>query len=74
MDKEERSVNISGNIKINEKMLAKYAKKYDLANSLFVLIDDIFTTGSTMHEAERVLKEYKSENIFIHISSITVAH
>ena len=35
----------------------KVKKSYDLKNKVVVLVDDIFTTGATINECSRVLKE-----------------
>lgn len=39
-------------------------------DSIFCIIDDVSTTGATLHEAQRVLKAYKPKKVF----SLVLAH
>lgn len=61
---EERKRNIDGAISLNDKALNKYRK--DVLKNRVLLIDDIYTTGSTAMECAKVLKsEGFKEIIFL---------
>ena len=57
LNKEERRINIQG---------AFYIKKYiNLEEKIIILFDDIYTTGSTVNECSRILKEAECKEIGI---------
>ena len=55
LNREERLKNIQGVFEVIDKELIK--------NKKFILLDDVITTGATIHEAERVLKEAGASEI-----------
>lgn len=44
--------------------------KKDILNKNILLVDDIYTTGATVNECSRVLKEYGARKVFV----ITISH
>ncbi len=60
MNKNQRKSNVEGTFNINLKRLSN---KKDLDNKTFVIIDDIITTGATLGEIIKVLKENGVKNI-----------
>lgn len=60
MNKNQRKSNVEGTFNINLKRLSN---KEDLDNKTFVIIDDIITTGATLGEIIKVLKENGVKNI-----------
>lgn len=59
LKEKERLLNIKNNFKvINSK------KNLDLKNANVILIDDVITTGATLNEAARVLKEYGVKKVY----------
>jgi len=60
----QRIQNVKNIFKINPKQI-KFLK-----NKNIILIDDVFTTGSTLNECAKILKQYKVKNILI----ICLAH
>jgi ComF family protein len=61
-NKEERSLNVEDNFEINSKI--------DVKNKNFVLIDDVATTGSTLNECAKIIKQNGAKTVI----GITVAH
>lgn len=63
LTQKERISNVKGVYVVNEKVIAKFD---DIRNKKILLIDDIFTTGNTVNEAARVLRDYgiKSIDVF----------
>ncbi len=63
LNKKERATNVKDVYVINEKNIVKFK---DITNKKILLIDDIFTTGNTVNEVARILKEYgiKSIDVF----------
>lgn len=63
LTQKERISNVKGVYVVNEKEIAKFK---DIVNKKILLIDDIFTTGNTVNEAARVLRDYgiKSIDVF----------
>lgn len=51
--------------KDNLKYAFKADKRYDLTNKNILLFDDVFTSGSTVNEASRAIKDLNSENVFV---------
>ena len=58
LNKQQRHLNISGKFTINKKYSEKF-KYYPL-----YIFDDVWTTGSTIKEAGRVLKEAGFKNVW----------
>ena len=56
-----RKKNISGSIKFNQ--------KFDIKNKVILLIDDVFTTGSTLNECAKQLKKNGCKKVY----TLTVA-
>jgi len=61
-NKEERMINIKGDFEINPETNVK--------NKNFVLIDDVATTGSTLNECAKIIKQNGAKTVI----GITVAH
>ena len=59
LSQEERVKNVQNVYKINEKYLQM------LKNKKILLIDDIFTTGSTSNECSRILKSSQAKSVGI---------
>ena len=55
LNKEERAINIQGVYKLKNKQI--------LTNRRILIIDDIYTTGSTVRECSQMIKEAKPEKI-----------
>lgn len=55
----QRRKNIIGSFGINEKY------EHLLQNKRILLIDDVFTTGSTVNESAKVLKKHGTKEIFV---------
>jgi len=68
LSKEERRKNIKGVFEIN----AQYYPKSDqaLKGSSVILVDDVFTTGSTLREAAKILKKAGISEVY----GFTLAH
>jgi len=58
LDKISREKNVKNIFKVNKKILSKLAD-----NTNILLIDDVTTTGATLNQAAKVLKENKFNNI-----------
>jgi ComF family protein len=63
LTRERRGKNIIGSFGVNE----KYA--HLLSNKNVLLVDDVFTTGSTVNECSRILKKHGAS----HVSVLTLA-
>lgn len=61
-NKEERAINIEGDFEINSDT--------NVDNRNFILIDDVATTGSTLNECAKILKQNGAKTVI----GITVAH
>jgi len=61
-NKEERVMNVEGNFEINSAI--------DVENRDFILIDDVATTGSTLNECAKILKQSGAKTVI----GITIAH
>lgn len=59
LGKEERQKNIKDVYKLNNVK--------NIENKKILLIDDIFTTGSTVNECSRILKQGKPQNIGVFV-------
>jgi predicted amidophosphoribosyltransferase len=75
-NKNERLDNLIGKFLINEKELHKLKNKIKTNNLLYVIIDDVKTTGATFINAEKVLTEnFASQNFpSSFILHLTLAH
>ena len=56
LNKKEREENIKNAFEVN--------KKNDFSNKTILLVDDVFTTGSTIHECGSLFKEKKVKGIY----------
>ncbi len=61
-NKEERMINVEDNFEINPGM--------DVENKNFILIDDVATTGSTLNECAKILKQNGAKTVI----GVTIAH
>lgn len=57
LDKKSRNENIKNAFMFN--------KKYDIQNKSVILLDDVYTTGSTINECCRILRKEKVKNILV---------
>ena len=57
LGKEERLQNIRGKFAVNDEVLRIILCEVEGSQPTFVLVDDVWTTGSTMQEAAKVLKK-----------------
>lgn len=60
LNQKERESNVKGVYEINEKEAEKYE---EIINKNILLIDDIYTTGSTVNEVAMVLQNYGIKNV-----------
>lgn len=65
---QERRKNLSGVFVVNSKILPSY-NTYNLLHNTIVLFDDVYTTGTTINEAKKVLQKAGFKNI----KSLTIA-
>lgn len=54
-----RRKNIIGSFGVNEKHIK------DIENKNIILVDDVFTTGSTVNECSRILKKYRAKSVVV---------
>jgi competence protein ComFC len=64
LNKKEREKNIK------DCFLTPYKKRKEVEGNIFVLVDDVTTTGSTLKEARQVLLESKAKEVY----AVTLAH
>ncbi len=57
LSKEERKINIKGSFSVKE----KYKKQ--IQDKKFVIVDDVCTTGATLNEIAKILKEYGAKEV-----------
>ena len=62
---DQRKSNVKGAFKIKD-------TKFDLHNKSFLIIDDIFTTGSTADECAKILKNAGAKEVYVFCLSISV--
>ncbi|HOK34928.1 MAG TPA: ComF family protein [Candidatus Paceibacterota bacterium] len=59
----ERKQNVSNIFQVNKKYLKENSQNNFLKNKIILLVDDVFTTGATLNEAAKVLKQNGAKKI-----------
>lgn len=69
-NRQQRLNNLKGAFQINQEELRRLNQNYNLAEKIIVIIDDVSTTGATIEEIRKILKQHKLP----HVYGLVLAH